>query len=76
MRKRDSPKNGCDRGVSVPGVFKLDTLLPVEVILIQNFLTFLTFILGAPIYYYPRDRKGKQQWLEMGKRDAMRPRAF
>ena len=61
MRKRDSPKNGCDRGVSVPGVFKLDTLLPVKLIFSQKISIILSFILGLPFLITPR--------LKMRKRD-------
>ena len=62
MRKRKSPnfRNGLDRGVSVPGAFKLDHLHPVKPILFSKFYNFFTFILEANSYY-PRGlimRKG------------------
>ena len=38
----------------MPGAFKLDHLQHVKLILLQNFLTILTFILRAPISNYPR----------------------
>ena len=57
MRKKDSPKNGWDTGVSVPGAFKLDHLQPVKLILSHTFSIILIFILGSPIPYYPREWK-------------------
>ena len=42
-----------DTGVSVPGAFKLDHLQPAELILSNEISTFLSFILGSPIIYYP-----------------------
>ena len=57
MGKRDSPKSECDTGVSDLGAFKLDHLQPVKLILFKNISTFLSFILGGPISYYPRERK-------------------
>ena len=55
MRKGNSPnsRNGLDRGVWVPGAFKLDHLHPVEPILFSKFYNFFTLILG-PNSYYPR----------------------
>ena len=85
MRKRDSPINGWDTGVSVLGAFKLDCLQPVELILFHKFSTFLTFILGSPIIYSPRERKmrkwdsPKSEWdtgvsvLRAFKLDCLRP---
>ena len=57
VKKKDSPKTGRDTGVSVFGAFKLDHLKPVKLLMCQNISRFLTFILGAPISYYPRERK-------------------
>ena len=62
MRKENSHniRNGLDRGVSVPGAFKLDHLHPVEPISFSKFYNFFTFILEANSYY-PRGlimRKG------------------
>ena len=53
MRKGNSPnsRKGLDRGVSVPGAFKLDHLHPVKPILFSKFYNFFTFILGANSYY-------------------------
>ena len=53
MRKRASPKNGRDTGVSVLGAFKLDHLQLIKIILSQNYSTFLTFILGLPFLITP-----------------------
>ena len=49
MRKGNSTnfRNGLDRGVCVPGAFKLDHLQPVEPILSGDFSNYFTFILGA-----------------------------
>ena len=53
MRKGNSPNSriGLDRGVSVPGAFKLDHLHPVKPILFSKFYNFFTFILEANSYY-------------------------
>ena len=48
-------------GVSVPGAFKLDHLQPVKLILSHNLSTFLIFLLGSPIPYYPRQRAGNEK---------------
>ena len=52
-----SLKSGWRQWVSVLWAIKLDHLQPVELILSQYISTFLTFILGGPIPYYPRERK-------------------
>ena len=57
MRKRESPKNRRDTGISVLWAFKLDHLKPVELILSPKFSIILIFILGSPIPYYPREWK-------------------
>ena len=62
MRKGKSPnfRIGLDRGLSVPGAFKMDHLHPVEPILFSKFYNFFTFMLEANSYY-PRGlimRKG------------------
>ena len=44
-------------GVSDPGEFDWEHMHHVKLILSLNLSTFLTFILGAPISYYPRERK-------------------
>ena len=53
MRKGKSPnfRIGLDRGVSVPGAFKVDHLHPVKPILFSKFYNFFTFILEANSYY-------------------------
>ena len=72
MGKGDSPKNKWDKGVSVPGAFKLDHFQPVKRILFPNFSNFLSLILGGPIAYYPRkkEEERKQQRQKMGKGDS------
>ena len=62
MRNGNSPnfRIEVDRGVSVPGAFKLDHLHPVKPILFSKFFNFFTLILEANSYY-PRGlimRKG------------------
>ena len=56
MGKRDTSKSKRDTGVSVLGALKLDHLQPVKLILFPKISTFLPFILGIPISYYPRER--------------------
>ena len=69
MRKGNSPnsRNGLNRGVWVPGTFKLDHLQPAKPILFSKFYNFSTFILGANSYY-PREGKA-----ENGKMDFSQP---
>ena len=63
-----SLKSGWRQWVSVLWAIKLDHLQPVELILSQYISTFLTFILGGPIPYYPRERKrGKSRGWKWGK---------
>ena len=57
MGKRESPKSEWDSVVSDLVAFKLDHLQPVMLILFQNISTFLPFILGGQISYYPGERK-------------------
>ena len=49
MRKGNSSnsRNGLDRGVCVPGAFKLDHLHPLKPILFSKFFNFFTLILEA-----------------------------
>ena len=65
MRKGNShnSRNGLDRGVSVPGAFKLDHLQPVKPILFPKFSNFFTFILEANSYY-PREWKAENGEIE------------
>ena len=58
MGKGNHPKVNGDTGVSVPVAFKLDHLQPVKLTLFQKCSTFLPFMLGGPISYYCRERKG------------------
>ena len=60
MRKGNSSnyRNGLDRGVSVPGAFKLDHLHLVEPIKFWKFSNFSPFILGANSFY-PREGKAE-----------------
>ena len=47
------------------GTLKLDCLQPAELISSQQIAISLNFILGAPISYYPRERKeGKSRGLK------------
>ena len=65
MRKGNSPnsRNGWDRGVSVPGAFKLDHLQPFKPILFWNFSNFFTFILGSQFLLPQRANNGKREIL-------------
>ena len=59
MRKGNSPnsRNGLERGVWVPGAFKLDHLHPVKPILFSKFYNFFTFILGGQ-FLLPQREEG------------------
>ena len=57
MGKRESPKSERGTGFFDPGVFILDHLQTVKLILFQKIPLFLPFILGGLIPYYPRERK-------------------
>ena len=52
-----------ERGISVPGAFKLDHFWPVEPILLPKFSNFFTFIVGANSYY-PREGKAEKGKME------------
>ena len=71
LRKGNSPnfRNGWDRGVWVPGAFKLDNLQPVKPLLFPQFSNFFTFILERPILITPE--RGR---LKMGKWKSPNPR--
>ena len=45
--------------------FKLDHLQPVKKILFQIVSNFLSFILGEPIIYYPREGKEENEKWEL-----------
>ena len=60
MGKGNHP-NLNETGVSVLGAFKLDNLMPVNLILFEKMSTFLTFIhTGAPISYCPKREKERK----------------
>ena len=77
MRKGNSHnfQYGSDRGVSVPGVFKLDHLQPLEPILFPKIFNFFTFILGSPFLLPQRDNyeKGKLFQLQIWMRKRAAP---
>ena len=76
MGKGNSPNSriGLDRGVSVPGAFKLDHLHPVKPILFSKFYNFFTFILGGQFFLPQRSNNGKREFSQLHKR--MRERGF
>ena len=51
--------------------FKFDHLQPFKLILLQKLSTFLPFILGRPIPYYPFKER-REQGVKMGKRDSLK----
>ena len=52
----------CDRGVSVPGAFKLDLLQSIESILFAKIFKFFTFILGGQFLLTHRANNGKGEF--------------
>ena len=54
----------------MPGAFKLDHLHPVEQILFPNISNLLAFILGGPIFYYPRVEEAEYEKRELSKMDV------
>ena len=57
-------RNGRERGVWVPGAFKLDHLQPVKPILFSKFSNFFTFMLERPILITPeRGRLNMGKWI-------------
>ena len=76
MRKGNSPnsRNGWDRGVSVPGAFKLDHLQPFKPILFWKISNFFTFILGSPFLLPQRANYEKGEFSQLKK--WMRQRGF
>ena len=64
-------RNGLDRGVSVPGAFKLDHLQPVKPILFNKFYNFFTFIQDANSYY-PREYKIENKKMEFSQPECER----
>ena len=67
MKFTKNNENQCETGVPVSGAFKLDRLQNVKLIFPQKFSTFLPFILGGPIFYYPRERKAEYEKREFSK---------
>ena len=57
----------CDRGISVPGVFKLDHSHPVEPILFSKFYNFFTFILGGQFLLPQRANNEKREFTQLQK---------
>ena len=58
-------KIGWDRGVSVPGAFKLDHLQPFEPILSQKIFNFFTFILGGQFLLPQRANMQKRKFSQL-----------
>ena len=58
-------KIGWDRGLSVPGAFKLDHLQPFEPILSQKIFNFFTFILGGQFLLPQRANNGKWGFIQL-----------
>ena len=52
-REKPNSRNEWNRGVSVPGAFKLDHLHPFKSLLFRQFSICFTFILGRPILITP-----------------------
>ena len=69
MRKGKSPnfRIGLDRGVSVPGAFKLDHLQPIEPILFSKFYNFFTFILGGQFLLPQKANNEKREFTQLQK---------
>ena len=67
MGKGNSPyyKTGWDRGVSVPGAFKLDHLQPNEPLLLWKIFNFFTFILGGQFLLPQRANYGKREFFQL-----------
>ena len=75
MEKRESPRSEWDAGISDLVAIKFDHLIKfdlhsLKLILFQNVSTFSPFILGGPIFYYPRERNWREQGMKMGKRES------
>ena len=76
ISKGNSPNSKIewDRGVSVPGTFKLDHLQPVEPILFWKFSYFSTFILGSHFLLPQRANNQKREFSQL--QNWMRQRGF
>ena len=71
MGKGNSPnfKTGWDRGVWVPGAFKLDHLQPFAPLTFSNYSIFFTFILGRPILITPEGQLSEMGILPTSKQN-------
>ena len=71
MEKRNSSnsKTEWDRGVSVPGAFKLDHLQPFKPILLWKIFNFFNFILGSQFLLPQRANNGKREILATSNMD-------
>ena len=58
-------RNGQDRGVWVPGAFKLDHLQPVRPLLFPQFSNFFTFILGGQFLLPQRANTEKREFFQL-----------
>ena len=67
-------KTEWDRGISVPGAFKLDHLHPFKPLLFRKFSIFFTFILGGPFLLPQRTNNGKREFSQPQK--WMRQKVF
>ena len=76
MGKGNSPnsRNGCHRGFSVPGAFKLDHLQPLKPILFLKFSNFSLLLLGVQFLLPQRANNGKGEFSQLQK--WMSQRAF
>ena len=57
----------ADKGISVPGSFKLDHLQPVKQILLPKFYNFFTFILGGQFLLPQSANNGKREFFQLQK---------
>ena len=60
-------KTGWEKGISVPGAFKLDHLQPVKPILFSKFSNFFTFILGGQFLLPHRANNEKREFTQLQK---------
>ena len=76
MGKGNSPnfKTGWDRGVWVPGAFKLDHLQPIKPLLFPNFYNFFIFILGGQFLLPQRANNGEREFFQL--QNWMREKVF
>ena len=76
IRKGNSPNSryGQDRGVRVPGAFKLDHLHPIKPLLFWKFSNFFNFMLGGQFLLPQKANNGKREILQP--QNWMRQRVF